>query len=144
MSSCSPRLMRAKWLTLLRVSLLALCPTGAFSGTRVMPLGRSSALAFAVEEVGVVVDHLELEAGGLADDVADLGELALVLAGDLDDEVLVADGERGLLDAEAVDAAVHRLLGLGDGAVADLALLLAAEAEGELLPVGAALELELA
>ena len=95
------------------------------------------------EEVVVVVDHLELEPRGLADDVADLGELGLVLAGDLDDQVLVADGERRLLDAHAVDAAVDGLLGLGDGVIADLGLLLAAEVEGELLAVGAALELEL-
>ena len=50
-----------------------------------------------LEEVDLVVDHLELEARRLADDVADLAERGFVVAGDLDDDVLVADRDALLL-----------------------------------------------
>src|SRR5262249_37713713 len=48
-----------------------------------------------------------------------------------------------LLEAELVDAAVDRLLGLGDRLLPDVALALAPEAEGERLLIGRAVELEL-
>ena len=70
----------------------------------------------------VVVDHLELEARGLADDVLDLVERLLVLAGDLDDDVLVARRDARLAEAELVDALVDGVLGLADGLVADVGL----------------------
>ena len=74
----------------------------------------------------VVVEHLELEARRLADDVADLLEGLLVLAGDLDDDVLVARGDARLAEAELVDAAVDGVLRLVDRALADARLDLAA------------------
>jgi len=44
------------------------------------------------EEIRVVVEDLELEARRSRDDLFDLGERLLVLARDLDDDVLVARG----------------------------------------------------
>src|SRR4029078_12237649 len=88
-------------------------------------------------------DHLELEARRLADRRADVLERLVVVGGHLDDDVLVARREPRLLEAQAVDAAVNRLLGLRDRLAADVALDLALDAERDLRAVGGALELEL-
>jgi hypothetical protein len=90
-----------------------------------------------LEEVRLVVDHLELETRGLADDLADLLEALLVLAGDLDDDVLVAHGDGGLAEAELVDAAADGVLRLVDRLVADAGLDLGADLEEDGAGVGA-------
>src|SRR5690606_4090722 len=84
-------------------------------GQRVRVHGRGDG----TEEVRSVVEELELETRRLADDLADLLEGLLVLAGDLDDDVLVARADGGLAQPELVDAATDRVLGLLDGALAD-------------------------
>ncbi len=74
------------------------------------------------KEVAPVVEHLELEAGGLADDVADLFERPLVLARDLDDDVLVAHGDGRFAETKLVDATVDGVLGLVHRALAEAGL----------------------
>ena len=89
------------------------------------PLGQAlflDRLLHGTEEVAVVVEHLELEARGLADDLLDLVERLLVLARDLDDDVLVARGDARLAEAELVDTTIDGVLRLRDGLVADVGL----------------------
>src|SRR5206468_498317 len=81
------------------------------------------------------VEDLELELRRLRDDVLDLLERRLVLARDLDDDVLVARRDRGLAQAELVDAIFHGLLRLSDGALADRVLDLVADLEADGLRV---------
>src|SRR6185312_7088054 len=83
-----------------------------------------------------VVDHLELEARGAADRLLDLAEALGVAARHLDDDVLVAGRDRRLAEAELVDAARDGVLGLGDGAIADLRLDVRADLEGDLVVAG--------
>jgi hypothetical protein len=73
-----------------------------------------------VDEPGLVIDDLELQARRLADDVADLLERRLIGAGDLDDDVgaLCRDGR--LAQAERVDAVTDGLARLLHGGLADL------------------------
>ena len=80
-----------------------------------------------------VVEHLELETRGAPDGLLDVAEALLVAAGHFDDDVLVARRDRGLAQSELVDAARDGVLGLGDGALADLRLDLAADLVRELV-----------
>ena len=95
------------------------------------PSGRSLGLERLPEDVVApgVVDHLELEAGRSADGLLDVAEALLVAARHLDDDVLVARGDRGLAQAELVDAARDGLLRLRHRALADLRLDLRADLE---------------
>ncbi len=83
------------------------------------------------EEVGVVVDHLELETRGAADEILDLVERLLVEARDLDDDVLVARRDARLAEPLLVDAALNRLFRLRDGALANGRLDVAPDLEGD-------------
>ena len=88
-------------------------PTGAFSRKNSRPFGQALGLRVSrdrAEEVGLVVEQLELEPRGLADDVADVREALFVFARDLDDDVLVAGRDAGLAQAELVHAAQDDLL----------------------------------
>jgi hypothetical protein len=79
-----------------------------------------------------VVDHLELEARGAADDVLDFPKARLVGAGHLDDDVLVARRDRRLAQSELVDPSRDRILRLRDGTLANLGLDIRANLERDL------------
>src|SRR5690606_36385687 len=92
-------------------------------GVEADPLGQVEVLCAArhlTEEVGAVVQQLELEAGRLADDLADFVERRLVLSWDLDDDVFVPRRDRSFSQTELVHAAQDDLLGLRYGGRADL------------------------
>ena len=86
------------------------------------PVGKDLGLRLlgdGTEEVFVVGEHFELEACSLTDDLADLVEGLLVLAGHLDDHVLVARTDGGFAKAELIDTPQDDLAGLGHGALAN-------------------------
>src|SRR5690606_31099404 len=82
-------------------------------------------------EIRVVVEELELQTRGPADDLADGLEARFVLAGHLDDDVFVPGGHRGLAQTELVDAAQDDVSGLAHRPLADLALRLLPNGELE-------------